>query len=439
MTKSRSLPMRSSRLSPASLPEEANQRGVSNKRYAPQIERGDADAEIVTDTFDGRDVPPHKKRHCLDTDRALNLDACIVCEISDELVSRCSATDCLLSFHGECLNGGEDPPANSYCPYCWFKILVMKSIRLKDKAFGAEMAVFKYLDKEMESRGEVNKKSIPEVQEDLMDTTDIVSDQDLGEKQVQVDEKESDESGMELTEENDHQADNFEVHTDKPEDIKEDKVVDEVEGSDDEERRAGTENFQDAEHDEAAVDKTKANAVAGKEGDVSQFLSMQESFSGKEHDQVQQNEKPRRKRRLILNTFDSDVSSNGSTNEPNGEDAAEQTTSLALVVTSPSGKMKNQQRELRTTTKMDNSKTVRNFPIFNKDQKRRLLWTPEEEYMLKVGVEKFSAEAKKNIPWRKILEMGQKVFHNTRTPADLKDKWRNMTGDDEARLSEKEM
>lgn len=50
-------------------------------------------------------------------------------------------------------------------------------------------------------------------------------------------------------------------------------------------------------------------------------------------------------------------------------------------------------------------------------------------------MEKFAAEAKKNIPWRKILEMGQKVFHETRTPSDLKDKWRNMTG---ARLKNKQ-
>ena len=31
--------------------------------------------------------------------------------------------------------------------------------------------------------------------------------------------------------------------------------------------------------------------------------------------------------------------------------------------------------------------------------------------------------------------MGQKVFHETRTPSDLKDKWRNMTG---ARLKNKQ-
>ncbi|KAF8107277.1 hypothetical protein N665_0124s0069 [Sinapis alba] len=467
MKRSKSLPIRPSRKSldpypsPASLPEEANQRaagsGFSNKRYTPQIENGDdADVEIVTDTFDGRNVL-HKKRHCLETsetDRGgsqpLNLDACIVCEISDELVSRCSGTDCLLWFHGECLNSefgsggdGEDPE-NPYCPYCWFKISAVKSIRFKEKAVGAEKAVFKYLDKEMESRGEMNE-SILKGQEGSVDTTDIVSDQELEvekgacssiEKQVQVDEKDSDESrgeDMELIEENDQPEDNFEVDTDKLEDMTEDKVVDEVEGSNDEER-AGTEKIQDGEDDETAQDRTKANTGAGKEGDVSQFLSMQESFSGKEHDQVQQNEKRRRKRRLILNAFDSDVSSNGSTNEPNGEDAAEQMTSLALVVTSPSGKMKKQQRELSTTTKGDDSKTVRDILIFNKDQKRRLLWTPEEVYMLKVGVEKFAAEAKKNMPWRKILEMGQKVFHETRTPADLKDKWRNMTG---ARLGKK--
>ena len=47
-------------------------------------------------------------------------------------------------------------------------------------------------------------------------------------------------------------------------------------------------------------------------------------------------------------------------------------------------------------------------------------------WLVQVGVEKFAAEANKNMPWRKILEMGEKVFHETRTPADLKDKWRSM-------------
>ncbi|KAG6724785.1 hypothetical protein I3842_03G273400 [Carya illinoinensis] len=60
-------------------------------------------------------------------------------------------------------------------------------------------------------------------------------------------------------------------------------------------------------------------------------------------------------------------------------------------------------------------------------KRKRLFWTAEEEDMLKEGVHKFSTSANKNIPWRKILEFGRHIFHTTRTPVDLKDKWKNMT------------
>ncbi|OMO89544.1 hypothetical protein COLO4_19698 [Corchorus olitorius] len=60
------------------------------------------------------------------------------------------------------------------------------------------------------------------------------------------------------------------------------------------------------------------------------------------------------------------------------------------------------------------------------EKRRRLNWTAEEVDMLKEGVRIFSAEANKNIPWRKILLFGHRVFHETRAPADLKDKWKNM-------------
>lgn len=46
--------------------------------------------------------------------------------------------------------------------------------------------------------------------------------------------------------------------------------------------------------------------------------------------------------------------------------------------------------------------------------------------MLQEGVQKFSTMVNKNLPWRKILEFGRHVFDGTRTPADLKDKWRNI-------------
>ncbi|XP_010557729.1 PREDICTED: uncharacterized protein LOC104826636 [Tarenaya hassleriana] len=73
-------------------------------------------------------------------------------------------------------------------------------------------------------------------------------------------------------------------------------------------------------------------------------------------------------------------------------------------------------------------------PIQRKDtvtrsgRKRKLLvWTPEEEEMLRIGVEKFSKTANRNMPWSHILKFGESVFHEERTQADLKAKWKKMT------------
>ncbi|KAL1201520.1 hypothetical protein V5N11_002720 [Cardamine amara subsp. amara] len=337
---------------------------------SPSLPDDEANGVSTTHCDAGVAVVPHKKRHCLgiiETDRGgssmepLNFDSCIVCEISDKRVSRCSGIDCFLSFHRECLyaelGSSSEHLENPYCPYCWLKILALKSNSLREKTVGAENAVFKYLDKEMKSRDE--------------DTT-LAGDENGNQEQYSMD--------------------------------------------------RAAENFQDAEDNETAKD-------AGNKGDVSPFLSMHESFSGKEQDQVQQNEKPRRRRRRLIEiNTDSETSSKESSNERNGEDVTEKIT-LSAQVTSPSGMMKNKQRQPTATTKVvvAKPKTVRDISFF-KDQRRKLYWTLEEEEMLKVGVEKFAAEAKKNMPWRKILEMGEKVFHETRTPSDLKDKWRNMVG-----------
>ncbi|XP_015889182.2 uncharacterized protein LOC107424012 [Ziziphus jujuba] len=75
-------------------------------------------------------------------------------------------------------------------------------------------------------------------------------------------------------------------------------------------------------------------------------------------------------------------------------------------------------------TSLESGKQFTNLNFPNAKRKR-LNWTNEEEEMLKKGVARFST-ANKNIPWRKILEFGCRVFNGTRTPVDLKDKWRNI-------------
>ncbi|KAH0651277.1 hypothetical protein KY285_032121 [Solanum tuberosum] len=64
--------------------------------------------------------------------------------------------------------------------------------------------------------------------------------------------------------------------------------------------------------------------------------------------------------------------------------------------------------------------------ILPNGKRRRVLWRSEEEEMIKEGVQKFSSKVNKNTPWRKILDFGHHVFDHSRTPTDLKDKWKQM-------------
>lgn len=76
--------------------------------------------------------------------------------------------------------------------------------------------------------------------------------------------------------------------------------------------------------------------------------------------------------------------------------------------------------------RLESPKISSNLYLRN-EKRQRLNWTADEEDTLKEGVEKFAIPGNKNTPWRKILEFGHRVFDSTRTPTDLKDKWRNMT------------
>ncbi|PKI49200.1 hypothetical protein CRG98_030418 [Punica granatum] len=66
------------------------------------------------------------------------------------------------------------------------------------------------------------------------------------------------------------------------------------------------------------------------------------------------------------------------------------------------------------------------YVVISKPRRKRLKWTLQEEEILEEGVWKFSDKETKSVPWRKILEFGSGTFHSTRTPMDLKDKWKNM-------------
>ncbi|PWA29844.1 homeodomain-like, Zinc finger, RING/FYVE/PHD-type [Artemisia annua] len=70
-------------------------------------------------------------------------------------------------------------------------------------------------------------------------------------------------------------------------------------------------------------------------------------------------------------------------------------------------------------------------PSLQVPQRRRVPvpWTQSEEDTLKKWVAKFTSDSNilgRGFPWSRILDLGASKFQSSRTPVDLKDKWRNM-------------
>ncbi|KAK1274576.1 hypothetical protein QJS04_geneDACA010892 [Acorus gramineus] len=94
----------------------------------------------------------------------------------------------------------------------------------------------------------------------------------------------------------------------------------------------------------------------------------------------------------------------------------------------PAGNVRRQSKDNSSSSKVRVRPAKRYTNLMHPYGRRnKLRWTPEEEEMLKEAVQKFSSSSEKGFPWTKILEYGCNVFHRTRLPADLKDKWRNIT------------
>ncbi|KAK6153458.1 hypothetical protein DH2020_013097 [Rehmannia glutinosa] len=74
----------------------------------------------------------------------------------------------------------------------------------------------------------------------------------------------------------------------------------------------------------------------------------------------------------------------------------------------------------------ENSGASNSYPAIPQLRRKRLPWTSEEEDKLKEGMRLYCSPHDKTIQWKKILELGATIFHQSRSTMDLKDKWRNM-------------
>ncbi|KAI7748459.1 hypothetical protein M8C21_005055 [Ambrosia artemisiifolia] len=83
-------------------------------------------------------------------------------------------------------------------------------------------------------------------------------------------------------------------------------------------------------------------------------------------------------------------------------------------------------RKEEAVLKHEVKKVSEQLSMIDRNKRGRVLWSEQEEEMLKEGVQRYSVSTKKNLPWKKILEFGRHVFDASRTPSDLKDKWRKI-------------
>ncbi|XP_073134463.1 uncharacterized protein [Henckelia pumila] len=133
--------------------------------------------------------------------------------------------------------------------------------------------------------------------------------------------------------------------------------------------------------------------------------------------------------------------SKGRLKRNDSSDMDSETVSVRNKRPKPSNKNKNELKSPERNPSRRSSLALRNIKEFGEQEvgssrratdlfvggkRKKLMWKKDEEEMLKEGVQKFALTTKQNLPWRKILEFGRHVFDESRTPADLKDKWRNL-------------
>ncbi|KAI4305575.1 hypothetical protein L6164_028935 [Bauhinia variegata] len=348
-------------------------------------------------------IPSHDYL-CIDI---LDRNICLACNEGGEVLV-CSEIGCPVSLHSKCI-GGEpsfDNMGNFFCPYCQYKRAVAEVNELKNKALIEKKALSKFLcknevtgDKTTLKNGTVKRAEHQEVPytgvKDFLDGCDRKGSIDVQSQPLQT--------------EGDHERER--IGTDYPrhddEDLHETNLENRVEVESLNASPLRVLTLKDIEHNDEDIEEIlqEEPRVPARDRSVSETFNSY-SYSGAVS--------PRKRcfknganRIAYPQTFDSDRESTQQ-RKTSGTNACYQ--NLEVI---PYGRLREPQGLPKQVTKETHAK------------RKRLRWTTEEESLLKEGVSRFSTQ-NHNIPWRKILEYGSNVFNSTRTPVDLKDKWRNV-------------
>ncbi|KAE9615826.1 putative transcription factor MYB-HB-like family [Lupinus albus] len=420
--------------------------------------------------FETSSESDHKQQEYESIDFSDN-DMCICCyQSGGGLV--CSERGCPVTLHVNCLNSEPkfDDFGNFYCPYCWYNRAVDKCQELREKAMTAKKALSSFLDKNVVTSDEIaqtdrDSKRKEAVAGDGDNRHDGVHSQNLQAELNQ--QRKLHNSDIDHADANDDVGpcrEEVPVHIkvvqdsmnlekfDKP-DTSETRETRNTERKETKDSRHNMEDgceriveageevepfgasrlgmYAGVQSQNIACDKGTEESVAnlaenkggikdkGKLPQVEQKVSSTDSSMSEADDsefEAISLKKGRVKRKVQETAYPQKVApvkksllQEHNTAEKNASHINEEVTSSRL----------RQQRK-------SPNYVCRRTQSFLAGRRKKLRWTVEEETALKEGVLKFSTENEK-IPWRKILEFGTRVFDKTRTPVDLKDKWRNIT------------
>uniref|UniRef100_A0A2P2IWG5 Uncharacterized protein MANES_18G010900 n=1 Tax=Rhizophora mucronata TaxID=61149 RepID=A0A2P2IWG5_RHIMU len=408
-----------------------------------------------TDVFEGKESGLDRKK----VDWLRN-DACLRCNRDGKLIF-CSEQGCPLAFHRECMEFEPkfDEKGMFYCPYCWFKLQVSRTLFLREKAMLAKKALLDFMNSKTSSENE-EKQDVRRAEGKSSTEVPWVGGRSEGEILGEMKDHQN-EKGFKKLDEYDPFGGVVEIDCHKN--------MNEHCGQ--KEKIQGVEPLNNYVHEKKKNDKKILHPYNFRVLDDEGMKEQDDDYVGDGMDDEIVEESPNTycvEEESILN--DTPNGSKESLHQDaletlRGEEVAQKVPKTSDInsetivvhrkrfkhivkkkVTQPhiarsSKKVSfqthnnleaNTSNQYKKTSSFENSRrpqestsTFSNLH-FAQDKRKRLYWTPEEEDMLKEGVQKFSIEVNKNIPWRKILESGRHIFHATRTPNDLRDKWRKI-------------
>ncbi|KAK7388655.1 hypothetical protein VNO78_23477 [Psophocarpus tetragonolobus] len=360
---------------------------------------------------------------------------CICCEekgSEEQEALVCSERGCPVSVHASCL--GSDPQFDDsgkfFCPYCWFKRAVRTCRCLGDKALTARQAMARFLDMDdaransgparVSSGGaRVNVIDREEIEED----TRVGADSGVGDGACmnQVQDREEIEEDARVNADFSGGAARVNPNWDR-EGIVEEARVRAHDSGGGARGNPGGDREEIVEDTRVGVDYGGGGAARVEPGqDCEEIVEESETDkSGENKDEG----KVYVSSSSVSETIDSESEAVIKKNNNKRKDEKKM---VGLTRKLRDNKHYNTRRKAANEEEVTSFRYLRQQPQRMKltAKRRRLLWTAEEEKVLKEGVSKFSTE-NQNIPWRKILEFGCRVFDKTRTPVDLKDKWKNI-------------